>query len=70
MKNKTKQIKKAKHLFITDDKIKMYEGDTYYAVDPKNGEYVFSVADTESLNSDWRKYSFRHLLKNVNEQNA
>lgn len=52
------RIEKAKPvLFITEDNVEVFEGEDYLAIDPKDLSIVLSVADQESLNSSWLKFS-------------
>jgi len=51
-------IKKAKpFLFVTHDGYKMFEGEDYLAIDPKDYSLVWSIADPELLNSSWLKFA-------------
>lgn len=52
-------------LFTTEDGVKMYEGDQYYAVDPKTGKFVWSVADSESVKTGWKKYSVDYVIRHA-----
>ena len=55
---------KVNPLFTTKDKVRIFEGDEYYALDPKTGKYVWSIADSGSLESNWKKYSKGYYLSN------
>ena len=48
---------KEKPLFTTEDGEEAFEGDTYYAIDLKTYEVVWSIADECSLDSNWLKFS-------------
>ena len=54
------RLEKAKPvLFVTHDGYEMFEGDTYYAIYPKDLTIVPSTVDQESLNSTWLKFCSR-----------
>lgn len=52
-----KDIILRKPLFTTEDGVDMYEGEEYYAVCPTTITSVWSIADDESLNTNWKKFS-------------
>lgn len=58
-------------LFISFDDCPMFEGEEYWAIDPKDNEIVWSIADYNSLNSNWLKFAEKEnaeiYLQHINQ---